>query len=723
MDNLVKPKRAFQVRDDQTIFETMRFFNNFSSQFNDFYAEQTDLYDATVSALMWDKKIRDQKKKAGMVANSYNLVRTILNVIFSIERDNRKKSSASPIGKGDREFANMVSKTLDYYLYHADFSKTEKKVFMDTIIARLGVRHIGWRYEGSQDMNGSLYTEACDPREFIWEPFYNDPLWERSGSLMRKSEMDLEEILNKFALGDQEMITAIENEARVFFEADPQRGKWVSRKLKALMSATYEMTTGSTLSDNSFRNYLQWWNPGNGRFDILELHEKRTQKRLMIRDSERQKLVDISDAYATHYQETTNKQFLGYDYQPEIIDKVKQTYGLKGAPDVDLVPMKFLTTVIPAFMLKVNEQPYPFPTKYYTYIPQYCYDSHADPMKVQSVMDDLKDPQMDFNKAKSLILELLARYSNKGWIMDENAIDGVEEDWTTNRIAPYRRVRTGYIGQIKPEPAQTISPELIAMPIETQQLMRVISNADNEIRGQGDSNVKSGKHFIAKEQRQAKSFTYVLENHESSQRATYEMALDFIKHYVKTQQVIRITSDVDPTAREDQVIVLNQKIATRTPEGQLAWKVVNDISAYDYDIQVSDAPFSASAQDERRMKLGEIFNAAAEINPKRADAMLPIMVRVTGGPEADEILKAWETLDNPSPQQQQLQQVAQKIQMIMAKLGIEEKQTEIEGKKLDNVKKAQEVHDNVLQYLPGGEGRKDKETSNKKNKKEKEEVA
>jgi hypothetical protein len=183
------------------------------------------------------------------------------------------------------------------------------------------------------------------------------------------------------------------------------------------------------------------------------------------------------------------------------------------------------------------------------------------------------------------------------------------------------------------------------MPIETQQLMRVISNADQEIWGQGDSNVKSGRHFIAKEQRQAKSFTFVLENHERSQRAAYEMAMGFIKHYVKTQTVIRINSDIDPSLTEEKSFTLNQKVVTQTPEGQLAWRVANDIGAYDYDVEVAEAPYLSTAQEERREKLGQIFNAAAEINPKRADSMLPIMVRITGGPEAEEILSAWKQIN------------------------------------------------------------------------------
>src|ERR1035437_3510541 len=95
-------------------------------------------------------------------------------------------------------------------------------------------------------------------------------------------------------------------------------------------------------------------------------------------------------------------------------------------------------------------------------------------------MDDLMDPQSHFNKAQSLKLELLGRYANKGWIMDENAISGLEDDWATQRIAPYRRVRAGYINMIKPEEGQTISPDLVRDPIETQALMKTISNADRK---------------------------------------------------------------------------------------------------------------------------------------------------------------------------------------------------------------------------------------------------
>ena len=85
--------------------------------------------------------------------------------------------------------------------------------------------------------------------------------------------------------------------------------------------------------------------------------------------------------------------------------------------------------------------------------------------------------------------------------------------------------------------------------------------------------------------------------------------------------------------------------------------------------------------------------------------MLPIIVKAMGTPESDEVLKAWKDLETPDQTQQQLAQVMQQLQMIMAKLGVEEKQLSNQGIELDNMKKAQEIQrlqiENVFaKFLP-----------------------
>ena len=688
-------RRTFSIRDEDTIFESMRLYSSLSGEFSESVTEMTELFDFTIASLQWDKQIRKMLRDERRPANSYNLIRTIMNVIFSIEFQNRRKGIAQPRTGGDNKLSQMVTETLYYFLYHANFPRVHKKVFMDTIVARRGVWYVGWDY--SQDPKGTLVLEACDPREFMFEPVYDDPLWNRAGFVMRKHSLSLEEIINQYALNDNEMQEAILQEAAVFFEREPgKRDKYISKKLKALFSAVYETATGYSNTDNNFQNYLQWFDPNTGKFDVLELHEKRTERRLMVPDRDKRKLIDITEPY----QVLVEDKFDGIRFNDnEAITKIRETYGLQGEPRVEIENRRFVTATIPTFNLKVNEQPYPFESNYYTYIPQQCYDLHADPLKVQSVMDDLKDPQAHFNKAQSLKLELLGRYANKGWIMDENAISGLEDDWSSNRIAPYRRVRAGYINMIKPEEGQTISPDLIRDSVETQQLMQVISNAKEEIRGESGSEVSSGKHFIAKEAAQSKSFSYVLDNRDETQKAVLEMSLNFVQHFVKAERIIRITQDV----KEPHELVLNQKQFYYDEQKQMiAQRISNDLDAVRYDIELSDEPYSASAQEIKYAKLSDAYNATLAVNPKKADLMLPIMLEAGNIPDYQKILRVWEEAEQPTEEQMQMQAMMQQLQQIMAKLGIEEKQAEVDGKredvkskKLKNLEAGQRINQNA----------------------------
>ena len=196
----------------------------------------------------------------------------------------------------------------------------------------------------------------------------------------------------------------------------------------------------------------------------------------------------------------------------------------------------------------------------------------------------------------------------------------------------------------------------------------------------------------------------MLENRDQAHKAIYQQALTMIQHYVTAQEVIRITTDMSPSIEEDQEITVNQSIFT-IQDGEPKETVINDLDAYEYDVQIADEPYSASAQEDRLEKLGAIFEATKEINPERANAMLPIIVKAMGTPESDEVLKAWKDMETPDQTQQQLAQMMQQLQMIMAKLGVEEKQLSNQGLELDNMKKAQEIQrlqiENVFaKFLP-----------------------
>jgi len=226
--------------------------------------------------------------------------------------------------------------------------------------------------------------------------------------------------------------------------------------------------------------------------------------------------------------------------------------------------------------------------------------------------------------------------------------------------------------------------------------------------------VKSGRHFALKEQRQTKSFTYVLENRDLSQLALSIQSIKFIQHFAKLQDIIRITQDGQPGMKQD--IVVNQTQYSIDPEtGALIEKVLNDLDAVEYDCEMIEDAYSVSAQEERYAKLGDLFNATAEISVEKANALLDIMVQEGGFPAAEKILDAWGKSGQPSPEAQQLQQLMMQIQQIMAKLGIVEKQTDIQGKVLDNQKKKNEIvagiKNNILGTLQPKAGVKQKQVT------------
>lgn len=669
-------KRKFNLRDDDTIYDMMRLYNNLYAQFEPMHNEMTKNYDFTVAALQWDKEVKEKLKEERRPANSYNLIRTILNVIIAIELVNRRQVIAKPKGHGDNELAELFNQILMHFLNNTKFDYYRTKVFLDSITARYGVYSVSWSYEN--DNSGELKIESVDPREFVFEPNYCDQLWSNTNYLFRKHSLTLEEILNRYALNDIEMQDEIINEAKIFFQQDEKRSKWISNKLKALFSAVYETAVNfSSTNDNLYKSYLQWWDPVSGKFDVLELHEKRTERRLIIRD-ENERLYDITEL---------TRENDGIRFNTEKINLVKEHYKINGEAKLELHNRRFLTTVIPAFRIKVNEQPYPFDSKYYVYIPQFCYDYHADQLKAQSIIDDLKDPQAHFNKAQSLKLELLGRYANKGWIVDENAIAGYEEDWSTERIAPFRRVRAGYINQIKPEEGQTISPDLIRDPVETQEIMKVISNADDEIRGRRSSDVTSGRHFIAKEQQQTRSFSYIFNNVNNSARAVCELAVKFIQHYITTQRIIRIT---EPGVNEIKEIAVN-KSEYAIEEGKIIERIKNDMTIGEYDIEISDAPYSANAKEIEYSKLIDLFNAVISVNPQKADMLLEDIVELGAFPNGQKILEKWRKLEQPGPAQLQSAEIMRKLQDIITQLNIQDKAEEIKAKKLDNLEKAQRI--------------------------------
>lgn len=674
------------IRDLDTIYEIMRVYQLMDKDFEAFNREQEENFSVTISKKQWDEKIREKLIKANRPAFSYNLIRVIINTLIGVERDNRKSIAVSPRGIDDYEKSDLMTKVLKYFMYHSGFERARNRVFYDKIIGRIGVYHIGWEYEDEEDDYGKLFVKRIDPREIRWDLNAKDNLWSDAKYVIRRHFMDIDDMIITYALKNEELKEAILIEAKSFYN-DVDRGKWISRKLKNLFETVYSTITNSTLSNI---DKSRWYDSATNRFEVIEMHENRVKNLFMIRDLYGN-LIDITDEYFKKWKECKpGRMYDGYTLDRDIVNLIKEENNLEGELRRDLVKKKYVTAVCPAFGLKLNEQEYPIDTKYFVYIPDYCYDTHLRLIEAQSVIDDVKDVQYEFNKGRSLLIELIGRAANKGYIAEAEAIKGHESDWTDNAIGRIKMVNPGYLNSIKPEEGINIPTELIRLSYDTQQLIKVITNAEDELRGVKSPGVTSGRHFLAKEQRQAKSFTIILENRDNALKALHEVALNFIQKYVSTQRTIRITKEIYGAIESPETLVLNQRAFDAEGE-RIKARIINDITALDYDVEITEEQYTVSAQEERYMKLSEIFNAVIRLNPRKAELLLPTIIKNIGIKDSDEIIKIWQQADMQNAMPNEAQRMSEQLAMIMAKLGIEEKKAEVDSLKLDNVKKEIEI--------------------------------
>jgi len=678
-----------KIYDEEKIFEVMRVYTNLSESFKGLHADMTSNYNMTVPKFMWDKDAKTKLEYEDRPASAYNLIRPVLRALSSLEITGRKKVVAKPESGNDVELAQVVTHLLNHFLYKANFDQHKTRAFLDAIIARYGMLYVGWNF--ADDPLGTLEIASIDPRRVMFEPDYADAQLVKCGYVLDRHPMSVEELINKYALKNNDLQDAIIRESKPFFFQDPtKRNRAISSKLKTLFSAVFEIVTDGDLStDNSqlSSKYQNWFNPISGKFDTIEFHEKRTERRMTVYSPSLRRLVDITEGALD---ETKTK------FDNEKIDIIKRKHELQGEPQVDLVNLKWITTIVPALRLKVLDKQYPIQTKYFMHIPVFCYDYHADLINAQSVMDDLKDPQSDYNKARSTKLELLQRYISKGWVLEEGAIDGYEEDWTSGNLAPFRRIRSGYWNKIRPEEMNTINPELIRETQELPELIQHISGANKSMIAEPSPEVKSGRQYNYMRNQSERSFGYIFQNVDNTVKAVASTSLAYIQKFVTAPRVFRITENDEPVD-----LAVNQKVVEVDEYGRIVQRIVNDVTIGKYDIEIDETPYGTTAREIEFVKFQDMFQVIMQLNPNLAVKLLPIYIKASNTGYRSEIMKIIKG-DNQNFQEMALRESEQRINELVQRLGLEKLNEEIKGQKIENENLKADFLRKKLELIHGG---------------------
>lgn len=239
--------------------------------------------------------------------------------------------------------------------------------------------------------------------------------------------------------------------------------------------------------------------------------------------------------------------------------------------------------------------------------------------QTRGMIDDLIDPAREINKKRSVIVDILNRNANSGWMYEAETLDPEQEE-NLHRYgsAPGVNVKWKRSGPNSQEPHR-IEPGGYPQGLDRLEEkaaidLHEISGINESALGQLDQ-VQSGRAIEARQRQAVLSIQMYSDNFSRSKKQQGRKFLEcFQKHYTE-ERVYRILGEDSQMVKYE----INKKMMT----GMNSVTRLNDITVGKYSVDVEETPISATfkqGQFEETMmlleKLGPIGMALAQTSPE-----------------------------------------------------------------------------------------------------------
>jgi len=694
-------KISFDPFDHDSVIRNMNYFVEMSTKMKNVQDAMLRNYNMVVSSMQLPEDVKAKLEAQERSIYAWNLIEPIIRGVSSMQKGGRKKLEVKPTTEGDYADAATMTKVINWFLSKGRADYHFSRAAIDSMIAKWGIIKDGWTYE--RDPLGLAVTKAVNPMRVLFDFGFSDITMEECQRIMDVDQISFEQILWNYALNNPELQDIIVNELRNFFVEDPTVSKkFISKRFRALFDAVadYFINSGSSEEYNTYlrTDPSKWFNPSTGNFTALELHERRTERRMLMFDWRLQRDIDITDKILG-----TD----GYREDNELVRSVMQQIPTGLEPRWALAKQNWITTVIPALNLKVYDAPYAVQNGKFMFTFFFCYDFHSDRALTQSIVDSLVDPQSALNKAQSTALEMLVKFVARGYIVENDAIEDYLDDWENPKIGGIKRISN--IGKYKMEEEMNPNQGLFAHIQNSEDMMYKISAYNKAARGEQESANEPAKAFIAKRDQTYANMQQFFDNQDFGQLTVGENVKDNIQHFCTEQRVLDITEDAD----KPEMLTINQRMRLIS-QGRVIERIINDVTRANYDLQISTAPYGATSREIDFLKMDAMYEKALAIDKQLAYRLFPIYVKASDTAYKTEILEVVEGINNEAAQRQAnqalMEQAAQRAGAEDQSIDRQGRIVDIRSKDIDNRKKLEEIRQmqlespeqrNILQQLVG----------------------
>lgn len=277
-----------------------------------------------------------------------------------------------------------------------------------------------------------------------------------------------------------------------------------------------------------------------------------------------------------------------------------------------------------------------------------------------------KDSQRLYNWARSNAVETLALSPKQPFIGTPEMFEGFEGEWDEAHRKPKMRLLANYDQGNLPErqPLGITDNGALNEAMQSADDIKATTGLFDASLG-AKGNETSGRAIIARQRESDVSTFHFHDNQARALKFTGKILVDLIPKIYDTERVVRVLNEDGSESWGE----INKRIPDVTnPNG---YRVVNDLSIGRYDVVVESGPNYGTKRIEAADGMVQMLTSA----PNAMPVILPRLAKNLDWPEANEIAEELKQLFNPQqPPQPDPKQEA-----------------EIEGKRLDNAKKAQEL--------------------------------
>lgn len=432
----------------------------------------------------WDLDVKQELQRLKKPALTFNKIKPIIHNLSGWQRQNRQDLRVLPRQGGSKPLADFWTELLKYFY---DISLAQYKLsqqFVDGVVCGKGWVALDIDYT-KDPLNGELLLKKENPLLVFEDPHSQHYDLSDAKFIIRCYWMDKDEVLMNFpkAKKDIEFLSALPATEKSRF---------------GIETKDYTETPASFISEIEKFRYLVkefWWK---------EFKEK--------------KLIINRNTLEIQETDETDEKLQAIVNQFPFLTVVRR-----------VMPVLNLTTMVGDIVLQDIKDPFGgvslFPLVRFS--PNY---SIADKTYIKGEVDDLIDPQMEINKRRSQVLHILNTSPNSGWIIEEGALDAVEQKRLENMGS-----MPGIVINVKPgKRIEKISPpQLSDGHITLERLseddLRKISGVNTDLLGYKGEQQLSGIAMQYRRQAGLLTCEPIFDNFEYTQLLLGETLLELIR--------------------------------------------------------------------------------------------------------------------------------------------------------------------------------------------------